>query len=485
MGPATPMASSGKPDANANVPIGTVRQPTPDDPGWVWGVSLGELYTDNLRLAPRDKPAQSSWITQVQPFIKAAYSGPHFSGMVDYNLTGYAYLSQSRYDQLTQNLNAQGTLTVLPQHLFIDSTALYGSAVINHQYSAAPGRFFLSNNRANIARGTISPYWVQDLGNIGTASLRYSYGRVAYTTRGIPAQNRSALSGIPDISSNAVQFNAASPKEKTWGWNLGYSEQRIEPDFGPSTDYAMGLLGAYVQISRTTRLLADAGKENNFLPDGTVDKLGADFWEAGFAWADARNTLKAMVGHRFYGRSYQFSWSRSAALLTTTLSYVEQPTDINQQLLGQNPGQVMNTPADASGLPSLRDRQVYLMKRAMASAQYEMPRGRLSLRLYDERRTYLILNNRHEKVANANLDWLFDIGAFTTLTPTLGWQRYRFQDGEVRYYTYEQLALVHQFNPSNSASLQLRHDSSHVHSVTPGTSGYGANVIYLLWTHLF
>ncbi len=485
MGPTTPIAAPGQQTGNS-MSIGTVRQPTLADPGWVVGVTLGELYTDNLKLSASGKPKQSSWITEIQPFLKAAYSGPRFSGLVDSSLTGYLYAGQSRYDQLNPSLNAQGRLTILPQHFFVDSTARYGREVINNQLSAAPGSFYLSNNSANVAMWTLSPYWIQDLGNVGTASLRYSYGRVVYNTRGIPAQDGSLLSGIPDITSNALQFTLVSPKYETWGWDLGYSEQRIEPDFGRSRDYAVAKLGGYVQVSNNTRLLVDAGKESNFLPDGTVDKLGASFWDAGFAWANGQYKLKAMVGHRFYGRTYQFSWARTAALLTTTLSYVEQPTDINQQLLGQNPGEVIASPPPGySNLPSLREHQVYLMKRAMASADYDMPSGKLRVTLYDERRTYLTLNDRQEKVVNANVDWLFNIGALTTLAPTLGWQRYQFQDGEIRYRNYEQLALVHQFNPKNFASLRLRHDSSNVHSASAAAQGYGANMILLQCTHLF
>lgn len=487
MGPTTPIAAPGGQDGDSEVPIGTVRQPTVAEPGWVAGVTLGELYTDNLTLAASGKPKQTSWITQIQPFIKSAYSSPRFSGLLDYKLNGYVYAGQSRHNQLTQELNAQGTLTVLPQHVFIDGTALYGSEVINNQLAYSSGTFFLSNNRANAARATLSPYWIQDLGNVGIMSLRYSYGRIMYNTKGIPAQNGNVLSGIPDITSNALQFNLVSPKYKTWGWDLAYSEQRIVPDFGQSVDYALARLGAYLEVNNTTRLLADAGKESQFLPGGRVDKLGASFWDAGFAWSNGRYNLKALVGHRFYGRSYEFSWSRTAALLTTAISYHEQPTDINQQLLGQNPGRVITSPVVRPGLPSLRDRQVYLMKRGTASADYEMPSGRLRVTLYDERRTYFLSNSRQEKVANANIDWLFNIGPFTTLAPTLGWQRYQFRDGQIRYNRYSQLSLAHQFNPKNFATLRLRHDSSSVNSVLPesATYGYGVNVIFLQWTHSF
>ena len=487
MGPTTPITVPGGQAEDSEVPIGTVRQPTVAEPGWVAGVTLGELYTDNLTLAASGQPKQTSWITQIQPFFKSAYSSPRFSGLFDYTLTGYLYPANSSYNQLTQQLNAQGMLTVLPQHLFIDGTAMYGSAVINNQLSSGSGTFFLSGNRANVATATLSPYWVQDLGNVGTAMLRYSYGRVMYNTKGIPAQHGDVLSGIPDITSNALQFTVQSPQDKSWGWNFGYSDQRIDPDFGQSVEYSLVKLGAYLQISTNTRLLADVGKESNFLPDGTIDKLGASFWDAGFAWSNGQDSLKALIGHRFYGRSYDFSWSRTAALLTTGISYHEQPTDINQQLLGQNPGQVITTPVGIPGIPSLRERQVYLLKRAAASAAYEMPRGRLSVSLYDERRTYFLLDNRQERVAGASIDWLFNIGALTTFTPTFGWQRYQFQDGLIRYNRYAQLALVHQWNPKNFATLRFRHDSSNVNSVLSesGVRGYGVNVIFLQWTHLF
>lgn len=466
-------------------PVGVIPQPSIDSPGMVLGATLGELYTDNLTLAASGKPKQTSWITEIQPFFKGAWNGPRFSGVLDYTMTGYLYAGQSRSNQLAHDLKARGTFVILPQHFFLDGTALYGREVINNELPAGSGTFFLNNNRANVARGTISPYWIQDLGNVGTMMLRYTLGRIIYNHHGISGQNAGLLNGIPDITSNALQFSVVSPAYQTWGWNLMYSDQRIDPDFGRGIEYAVAKLGTSWQINNETKLLADVGKENRFLLDGTSKKLGASFWDVGFDWSNTRDSLKLLVGHRFYGRSYQFSWTRTAALLTTTMSYVEQPTDLNQQLLGQDPGAIVTSPFGISYIPSLRDHQTYLMKRATASARHIMPRGSLRVVLYDERRTYFLLDNREERVANANIDWLFDIGASTTLTPTFGWQRYQFQDGQIIYNRYAQLALVHQVNPNNFGSLRLRSDSRSVQSGAPGAPGYRVNVLFLQWTHLF
>jgi hypothetical protein len=482
-------ALSSAPDEQAtgaeNESVGVIPQPSIDSPGIVLGATLGELYTDNLRLAASGKPKQTSWITEIQPFFKGAWNSPRFSGVLDYTMTGYLYAGQSRSNQLAHDLKASGTFIILPQHFFLDGTALYGREVIDNELPAGSGTFFLNNNLANAARGALSPYWIQDFDNVGTMTLRYTFGRVSYNDHGISGQNGGLLNGIPDNTSNAVQFSLVSPEYQTWGWNLGYSDQRIKPDFGRGTEYAIAKLGTSWQINNDTKLLADVGKENRFLLDGTSQKLGAIFWDVGFDWSNNRDNLKLLVGHRFYGRSYQFLWTRTAALLTTAMSYVEQPTDLNQQLLGQNPSTIITTPYGISYLPSLRDLETYLMKRATASASYTMPRGSLRVALYRERRTYFLLDNRDERVANANIDWLFDIGAYTTLTPTLGWQQYQFQDGQTNYDRYVQLALVHQVNPNNFCSLRLRSDSRNVQFSAPGAYGYRVNVFFLQWTHLF
>jgi hypothetical protein len=469
------------------LPVGTIPQPSPARPGMVAGVTLGELYTDNLTLAADGQAKQSSWITQVQPFFRGARSGPRFSGVLDYELTGYVYAGRSRSNQVAQDLDARGTFALVPQHLFVDGTASYGREVINNELSSGSGTFFLDNNRANVATGSVSPYWIQDFGKGGLLLLRYTWGKVMYDDHGISGQSPGVLNGITDSTSHGVQFSLVSPDYQTWGWNVGYSDQRIEPNVGPGIDYAVAKLGTSWQVSSNVKLLAEGGKESRYLPEGGSKKLGATFWNAGFEWSNARTHLKMLTGHRFYGRSYELSWSRTAALLTTSVSYVEQPTDLNQQLLGRNPGQDISAPITVPGVDigSLRNRQVYLMKRATASALYTMPSSSLRLAVYDERRTYLTQDNRQEKVADAQLSWQVDVGAFTTLTPMFGWQRRQFQSGQTSYTHYSQLALVHQLNPKDFASLRLRRDSRNVYSEVPGAHGYQANVVFVQWTHLF
>ncbi|HKU79344.1 MAG TPA: TIGR03016 family PEP-CTERM system-associated outer membrane protein, partial [Rhodanobacteraceae bacterium] len=174
--PPTSPAQGDTTDAMQNPPLGVVPQPTPESPGLVTGITLGELYTDNLRLAGPGQNKQSSWITEVQPFVKAATGGPRFSGTVDYSITGYLYTGGAHTHQVAQDLKAKGVLTVVPDHLFVAGDATYGRAVINNAMPSGAGTFFLDHNRANVAMASLSPYWIQQFGNVATATVRYTHG---------------------------------------------------------------------------------------------------------------------------------------------------------------------------------------------------------------------------------------------------------------------------------------------------------------------
>lgn len=468
---------------------GQVPQPTLDFPGIVAGVTLGEVYTDNLRLGGHQGSKQAGLLTQIRPFVRGAASRPRFTGVFRYALNGYLYEEPSGHHQLSHDLNARGKLAVLPQHFFIDGMVRYRQQIINNQLPAGGGTFFLDNNRANVGAATLSPYWVQDLGRAGTMMVRYTRGRVVYNQQGISGENRNLLNGIPDVTFDAMQFDVKSPRYETWGWDVGYSEERLDPDSGTRLDFAVANVEGSYRVNDHLRLLAGGGKETRFRPDGSVDKLGSPFWQAGFQWTTSRDNLRLMIGHRFFGRSYELSWTHQAALLTTNVSYTERPTTYNRQLLGMNFGFGSGgglPPIDIRpDIPSLTERQPYLSKRLSAQATYLMPKSRLQFRVYDESRTFFVENDRDERVRGARLAWDFELGPHTTLAPSYRWQHYRFRDGQANNSRIAELALTHRLNDKNFGSVRLRHRQTGVTAASQGAHGYTANVLFVQWTHLF
>ncbi|HET8555174.1 MAG TPA: TIGR03016 family PEP-CTERM system-associated outer membrane protein [Rhodanobacteraceae bacterium] len=468
-----------------DLPPGVIWQPTLESPGLVTGFTLGELYTDNLRLASDNQSKENGWITVVKPFVKAAYSGRRFSGVLDAALTGYLYANHGNDNQLAQHLDAHGTLAMVQEHLFLDGAATYRRAIINHERPAGSGTFFLSNNRANVGTAMLSPYWVQGLGRVGTMTLRYTRGWVTYNRNGIPGVSDNPLAGVPDIRTYGLDFSIVSPMDQTWGWGLSYAGNRIKSDKGLSLHFAKAKAKLSRELGMHGRVLVEGGKENHYYPDGHVDTLGATFWAVGYTWNNPRNTFRLTGGHRFYGRSGEFYWRHEASRLTTHVEYMERPTDLNQQLMESYTGVGLYFTDIGVGIPSLLEHRVYLMKRASASADYLMPNGRLSLTLFNEVRDYFLRDTGHETISDAHLSWRVDLGPLTALTPTLGWRRYRFADSQINYTRYVQLSAVHEFSPVNSISLRLRHESRSTNAAAAYGLGYKANVIFLSWTHLF
>lgn len=462
-----------------------IPRPSTDHPGLIAGVTIGELYTDNLELAPAGAPRASSWVTEVQPFVAAAIHRPRLVGTFNFALTGYQFSGASRHQHLAQSLDARAMLTVLPDHLFIDGAGSYGRTVADDRLPRGPGTLFFDENQLNVGTLSLSPYWVQDLHRAGTLTVRYTRGRVVYNGRGLPDIQANLLQGIRNATGDGAQVSLVSPEYQRWGWNLAYTNQRIVQDGQPGVRFAMAKAGISALVAEHLRLLLEAGKESQFAADGTVQQLGAPFWDAGFNWVTPRNDFKATAGHRFYGQSYALAWTHQAARVTTHVNYDEEPTTYDRTLLAMQTGIGTSLPVDYGQYRSaLAGELPYLSRRWLASASYAMPRSELGVTLYDELRTYFVDRSNNQRIEDAGIAWSFHLGARGTLTPALHWQRYVYADRPALTYRYAEAAYVYQLNTRNFGSVQVRHADSLSAPLASATSGYRVNVIFLRWTHL-
>lgn len=464
---------------------GVVGQPQPSKPGTVWGVSLGELYTSNLGLNYSGQPRTSDWITVVQPFVRAARSGPRFSGVLDYMLTGYAYGDHSTYNRVAQDLDASGRLTLVPQHLYLDGFAKYEHENIDQYIPPGYGTFYIGNSRTNVGVAQLSPFWQQDLGAAGLMTLRYSLGRVVYDNS---HYTTSLGYTLPDVTSNGVQFKLEQPRDSKLGWNVNYAWQSLNPSTGPDVRFQTLTAGVWYRVNQTLRFLGDLGRENNYRADGTARGLGATRWDVGLQWETSTNAVVLKLGHRFFGPSSEFSWTHTAARLSTVLRYQQRPTDINAELLTQSLGSGSVWPVNLNqAYPNLNARGpgLYILRRGSFELNYEMANSRLSASVYNELRDYFIPNGGPERVGDAKVAWAFDLGARTTLTPSVEWQRLRYAGGIDTNPRTEQIALMHQVTPHDIATLRYRHGAWDYEQFMAPTHDFDVNTFYAQWIHLF
>lgn len=436
-------------------------------------ITLGEIYTDNLFLKPDNSPdKEHAFITEVEPGFDLNYQAPRLNANVNYTLQGLIYAGRGSENHVYNELDANGTIEAISKTLFFDASTIYDQQIVNPEKPAGSSNIFgVNGNRTNVSATTLSPYLMHDFGSLGVATLRYAYGRAVYSD-----------SQIPDTTSNNLFFSLVrQPQYGDLTYNLSFLDERLNPDVGHDVSFEQASLGLQYQVTGFTQLLANFGAENKFLPDGTVDKLGASFWSAGFRLASALNQFTLLVGHRFYGHSYQMDWRHQGPNLTTDFTYNETPTDFNRLLLNRTRLGLIDTELPEIQLPSLLERRIFIQKRFAATATYAFSASQFRVQLFDERRDFINIGE-NERVDGGNLNWAFNLDRQDVLTPSYGYARYRFRDGGINYTSRAQLDWTHDLAADMTLDFAVRHELRHT---STGVDNYTVNTVLAEWTKYF
>lgn len=433
-------------------------------------LTVGEIYTDNLFLAPPGAEREDEFVTEIEPGLKLRYSAPRLQATVDYRLQGLVYAEHSDMNHAYNQLNANATLEAIEDWFFIAGRTIYDHQVIDPEETGGRSNLFGSSNRTGISATTISPYIQHSLGSIGVATLRYGYGRIFYS------------SDIPDVTSNTYSFLLArQPQYGPLTYDLFYLNQKIDPDRGRDLSFKRARLGLQYHVSARTSLVANVGKENRFLPNGTIDELGSTFWNAGARWHSEQDQLEILYGHRFFGATYQFSWRHDGADVHTDVSYREEPTNYNRMLLGRRPSTAIQSPVFSyPRLPSLRDRRIFVLKRAALDVAFDLSDSQIRVRLYNEHREYVELAET-DHVQGGRLSWEFALGSRDSLVPSYSYRRYEFRDGQINYYYRSEVEWQHRIGREFNFHLALRNEKRNAIS----GRGYRVNTILLELTRHF
>jgi uncharacterized protein (PEP-CTERM system associated) len=441
-------------------------------------ISVAEIYSDNVTLAPSGAE-ESDWVTQITPGITVCRNTARLHLQANYSLQALYYLNDSSRNDIYHQLGANGRAEVLPGRFYVDARTSYGQEAINYESAFSDDNALVTDNRTDVLRFSVSPYWIEDLGRVGTLSARYSYQRADYDE------------GLRDSTSNSANLRLVNPSAAdTWSYALAYSTQRVEREDRSDPNY---FDDAYVDlgylVNANLRLLGRAGVETEYEEDGGVDRLGSSYWNVGFRWSDARTSVEARWGQRFFGDSFQLSASRRASLLTARLTYSEEP-DIEDRFSLLSPEEfglpgVIYDPDTGQfvELPPIvvSQNEVFLRKRATASLVYESARSVISGSVYNEQRDYFVTEDDQERLG-VDLYWRWQWLPRTALIPRVGWERVEFRDGQVDYIRGARISVARLLSPQSQAGLTLRHQNR---SSTSPAAEYEENAVILEFTHLF
>ena len=426
-----------------------------------FSVSGSEIYTDNI-----NHTHNGDWdlITQITPRVAACSDTGRIKVNFDYALEGVVYAHNTNYSDVYNNVDLGSTITVIPNHLFLDLNTTYGQAVIDPSIDYSTSNSLNpKSNKTGAWTSNISPFLVQTLGPVGTASLRGRYGYSLYGNNNVPA---SSVIG--------AYFNLSSPRQQTVTYTLSASSQKVDRHGGNPQRYfqrrvAVGDLpnqdlGAFpfadyqntrqnsntnwfdratlrlgYRLTNSLQLIAQGGLEDDYRPDGTNNRLSRPSYEGGFRWSGASNTLEATVGHRFYGTTYSLSASHQSRLFRVDVDYTEQPT--SQGLNSLNGGSFGNGFGGAGGYgggggfgggfggagdlnnptTSLFDRGVFIEKRWSGALSFQSALTQTVINAYRQKRDYRNPAAQDDVYTGVGLSTQYQVQPRTTIVPEARW----------------------------------------------------------------
>lgn len=444
-------------------------------------VSLGasETYTDNLNRDPSGQE-ESDFITEFAPRFDACASSGRIQGVLSYTPQFVLYANNSEFNDIYNTISGQTTMDIWPGHFYLDADTRYGQSVVDPSINYSQSNTLAPGNQTTTWTSNISPYAVQSFGPVGTAVLRYRYGKVLYDDDDVPDSTingayltvtsppgRGRLSWTADAQTQKVERDGGDPRRFFAGFDDGDPTQPVFAQDDDARDrrttyFDRASLELGYQATRLIKLIAIGGVEDDYQEDGTNDRWSSEFWSAGARVGTQRNTIEARVGHRFYGTSYFLSASHRGPLFNASVSYDEQPTTAGLNALNNN-GRSGSIPGAALGVPveSQFDRGTFVEKRVSAQVGFDMARTSTGLTVYRRDREYVASGIENETYKGASLETRYQLQPRLTLVPAASWQNReptgdgRFGDG---YDTYETgVTLIRDISRTSQGAIGYAH----------------------------
>lgn len=402
------------------------------------GISIGAIYSDNVTLAPSGQE-DGDTIFRADPSIFIASVGRLHDFRLDYTLEALHYQDRSDSSAYSQG-NAKLDLSLVPEHLFLNSTASIAQVVINPEAPFSNSNLPEINNRTDAVRYQVGPQWRQDF--LGTSlNVRYDVGRVNYDDK-----------TLQDSDYQTLQSDWTGP-DKAHGltWAVHHEYEKYDYDFSPSAERQLAELSLILEMDGGWAPFVSGGMESD-IHDRTSASLEDGIWRAGLRRKTERTFFEAYAGERSFGSSWGASFQRQYTARSgdiLRLSYSETPRT-NEDLSGtlsqpvapaagtqpdgtaspEPPAPVIPTPVvppDANGPGTGR---YYLDKRAEFLLAKAFSRNSVSLNVFYSDEETLdqgpAQDSDDTRQAGASLVWVYNIGVRTRSTVDGYYARRRF-----------------------------------------------------------
>ena len=167
------------PSISLSVPgagVTTLQQGDPRTPAYLIRprITVGETLTDNVRLTPKNRVADFE--TQLSPGLSISADTPRFRGILDANLEYDKFVFAPDQDRLFLSLYGNGTVTAIPDMLFVDVQANRSQASLVGSAGFASVSQQSKNSTTPVTVASISPYLRRSYAGLVDSELRYRFG---------------------------------------------------------------------------------------------------------------------------------------------------------------------------------------------------------------------------------------------------------------------------------------------------------------------
>ncbi len=452
--------------------------------GWRFepGVSLSEIYTDNVDLRPDDQ-AEDDLITELSPTIAIAYDSQRLQSTLDYRIQALAYSDQSERDNSFQQFD--GTfLASLPASFFVELSASQTQQITDPQQANAFSNVPVGGGQTDVQTSSISPYWQQRFSSGLQAQLRVSQSHVDY--------DDDSRATVVDSEMDSATFTLSQQQAgQNYLWSFSYYKQEVTfldsesvvivnqapvvivrdlEDVFERVDAEFGLV-----LSNKLTLLLTAGDEDNDFglsaADGE-DPAGSS-WTVGLRWTAARDFFEIKAGERFFGDTASMSWEHRGLYFNINASYAEDLfTDTQTQLDND-----VFSEADGFSETSLNrpTSNVFLRKRADLSVNYNKAKTQLGLSMYNEVRDFQD-SLGEETTRFLAVNWLWNMSPRMSLFVNVDARMDEFRELE-REDLLQQLRVGVRRSPGPRTSLELYIQQAELDSDTAAVSTTDQNQV--------
>ena len=439
-------------------------------------LGLNEFYTDNIDLAPAGRK-KSDYATFLTPALSGCTVGSRLRAGFDYTAQAIYYARSTPHNKIYNQFKGHLRAELYPDHLFFDANTRYGQAVINPNAVYSINNVFKTTNRTNVWIYELSPYWKQSFGALGLATIRYRYGRVAYSGPSL-INSRSSTSSF-DLSK--------PPGRGGLSWVLNWYSTRVRFERTGQVQYFdNGSLQLGYPVLQTLQLLAKGGVQSKYRLDGSVIRYGSPYVSAGFRWANASASLLVLYGHRYFGYPWTVQAAYQTRALHFTAAYDETITDTPRRQTAWSIAQP-NTAVPITPLNELRIISVFLEKRASGRVTYLLPlrrRSRITLSIYDDRRNYRTENLGRNHITGGAVDWMWQFNPLTSFDVSFNRARYigRLTSDSADFINRASFGMTRSLTPNARLRFVLSRASR---SSSIATNEYTANSVMLQLTASF